>query len=822
MSIRTLGVMAIAGQFFAASAVFAQTVCTEANTTIAKVAAIDQAWVWNRFGAVQPHGMMYALVHDLWVLDRRTGLARPPLPGESLSPGHVILKEGKRPRPLTLRVNKGSCLQVAFTNLLDSNRRDHFKVDVPEPGQCRAGTPKDRLNPAWLTGCGEQPSDRMAGFHINGLSLATSIADDASHVGANASSMVAPGGSRTYTYVADNEGPHFVYSPAAITGGDGNGGSIFAGLFGAVNVEPAGSVWYRSQLTRKEMEAATVGSTRTGHPLLDYSKLTILQGREIRHSDLNAIIDTRKSPLPDELRCLDKDGKPFPVCGDRRQPFREFTAIFHDESGAVQAFKEFEPNCTGDGDASPTCTASKVLADVLHSVRDGFAINYGTAGAGAEVLANRKGVGPVRDCPECFTEEFFLSSWAVGDPAMVVDIPANLQQKGAAFEGQRASKVFFPDDPSNVYRSYLNDRVVIRNLHAGPKEHHVFHLHAHQWLQAPQNPRSSYLDSQTIGPGGAYSYEISYGGSGNRNKTVGDSIFHCHFYPHFAQGMWALWRVHDVFEAGTPLDEKGIPLPRSRAQPDGELLAGSPIPGLVPLPGSALAPVPGQVQILAGQVDLIDKDKNPGYPFFVPALAGHRPPTPPMDIAIDAVTGKPQDGGLHRHVVKSGVVTPDPLPYSLVKHWNKLEPKYLVEEGEPIEKVAMAFHAQSTHATVNTDGNPALFATNGRKPVAGAPYAEPCEGPAADKPRVFQAGVFQLDLIINKKGWHTPQARILSLRDDILATQSGDRLPQPMFIRAHSGDCIRFEHTNLTPAVYEKDAYQSRRRPTSSASTFTW
>src|SRR5690606_30546341 len=40
-------------------------------------------------------------------------------------------------------------------------------------------------------------------------------------------------------------------------------------------------------------------------------------------------------------------------------------------------------------------------------------------------------------------------------------------------------------------------------------------------------------------------------GSGNRNRTVGDSIFHCHLYPHFAQGMWELWRVHDVFEDGT-------------------------------------------------------------------------------------------------------------------------------------------------------------------------------------------------------------------------------------------------------------------------------
>ena len=65
------------------------------------------------------------------------------------------------------------------------------------------------------------------------------------------------------------------------------------------------------------------------------------------------------------------------------------------------------------------------LAFTLHSVEDGFAINYGTGGVGAEILANRLGVGPMFNCTECKFEEFFLSSWAVGDPAQIVDVPAN-------------------------------------------------------------------------------------------------------------------------------------------------------------------------------------------------------------------------------------------------------------------------------------------------------------------------------------------------------------------------------------------------------------
>ncbi len=93
------------------------------------------------------------------------------------------------------------------------------------------------------------------------------------------------------------------------------------------------------------------------------------------------------------------------------------------------------------------------------------------------------------------------------------------------------------------------DFVKFRNTHIG-KEQHVFHLHNHQWLYNPNDDNSNYLDAQGIGPGVGYTYEINFGGSGNRNKSAGDAIFHCHFYPHFAQGMWYHWRHYDTFEEG--------------------------------------------------------------------------------------------------------------------------------------------------------------------------------------------------------------------------------------------------------------------------------
>jgi hypothetical protein len=231
--------------------------------------------------------------------------------------------------------------------------------------------------------------------------------------------------------------------------------------------------------------------------------------------------------------------------------------------------------------------------------------------------------------------------------------------------GERGSGAIpqYVDDPANVHHSYLNDRVEIRNLHAGPKETHVFHLHAHQWLAQQETGTGTYLDSQTIAPQQGFTYPIYYGGSGNRNRTVGDSIFHCHLYPHFAQGMWALWRVHDVFEDGTrrlPDGEfgRGTDSMTCATDPD----SGTPIPAVIPLPEQAMPPAPRY-----------GKDDNPGFPFFIPGDAGHRSPQPPLEMV--------EDGGLPRHVIKKGKrevshLSPDQVaalpPEQLIRpHWRR-------------------------------------------------------------------------------------------------------------------------------------------------------
>jgi hypothetical protein len=412
----------------------------------------------------------------------------------------------------------------------------------------------------------------------------------------------------------------------------------------------------------------------------------------------------------------------------------------------------------------------------------------------------------------------------------------------------KATMAYFPDDPSNVYHSYMRDHVKFRISNVSVGQPHVHHQHAHQWLQTPNSDDTTYLDSQMIIPGSTYTLEMVYSGSGNRNQTVGDSIFHCHFYPHFAAGMWSLWRVHDVFEAGTILDAKGgvKNVPWNRALPDGEIESGTPIPALVPLPTLGMAPIPPHVRLVDhGTRAIVEPDstadgkqeyRNPGYPFFVPGVGGHRAPHPPMDFAWEESSeGVPVmnafgrktylDGGLPRHMIIGGQV-----PREFHTRWDftkdnivrdksgaylagALTAYVLPEDGTAVERAAMAAHSRRTTLTYQPDGQPGNFILNGLPPAHGGPFARPDvddNGNAVTNTRRYKAAVIQTDVVLNKDGWHYPQQRFLTLWNDVQPTLSGNRPPEPLFFRANSGESVEYWHTNLVPGYYELDDFQVR------------
>jgi manganese oxidase len=884
------------------------------RTITADVVALDQAFYNNRLGAFQAGGMIFALRQDVVNnVDQND---------PNLTAGKVMLRPDKRPRPMVLRMNLGDCLQVNFQNLL---------ADVPSIGT-GASLP---FNPASLKTSPDpdpansllsQSATRLAGVHVMGMEEKQTIDDNASWVGADPNSLAAPNEKKTYRFCAAGEGAFLLYSTAATIGfQDGFGGQLTQGLFGSVMVEPRSAEWYRSQVTRADLDLATYNAgqlpanlhlapkgnpqatftsggktyklwtlTKTGpggftldvtqtdtagdpvnqngllktrdfHPIINYQAayangkpiLAMLdKNLNVAHSDLTAIITGPNAGLfPSNSQ--DPAFTPNPTYPDRLQPFREFAIHYHDDPVATQAFPEFQ------GLQTPGCTANNTcgVTFALQAARDFFAINYGMASIGPEVWANRINVGPMSQCATCKFEEFFLSSWAVGDPAMVVDFPAN--------SGQKATKALYPDDPSNVYHSYLADHVQFRILHAGTNITHVHHQHAHQWLHSPNSDESDYRDSQMLSPGGAYTLDMTYFGSGNLNQTVGDSIFHCHFYPHFAQGMWSLWRVHDVFEAGTKLDGNGVPVADwNRALPDGEITAGTPIPAVVPLPTLAMAPMPIRTRVcpvfgatdyvqfadngcpaappntspvgfrgLVSKNDLDDpnlKEKNPGFPFYIPGVAGQRPPHPPLDFAPEedasgnqiVIAGKKQylDGGLPRSQMlhEQGTLYEQHNAWDFTKDNDKLLAVEVDEEGTNVEKVAMATHAVRKHPSFKPNGQPGDFILNGQSAKPGAPFADPAVDifgnaiPNSDCQKKepgcvrYKAADIQMDVVLNKKGWHYPQQRIISLWGDVKANLEGTRRPEPLFFRANSDKVVEYWLANLVPTYYELDDFQVR------------
>ena len=841
--------------------------CSAANTVTADLAALDQAFMLNRLGASMPQGMVFALKSDIVNSGNGQSCAKSPC-----TAGNVRLRVDKRPRPIVLRVNQGQCLKINFTNFLASKRSSTL-----------------------------QPLTREASIHVNGMEL-FSIADDGSYVGANNTSLTAPNAFKTYSLYAKEQGTFLMYSLGASFGNGAEAGQITDGLFGAVTIEPPKAEYYRSQITRAELLLAidhskgNNGFTADGHPILNYNavyppgspragvpilRMVDSSGNTI-HTDLNAVIT---GPNADRFPQSETgpEFNPIPSSPDRREPFREFTIHYHEVTSAVQAFQDFYP---------PPTKTTPDMSYTLKAGQDNFAINYGTGGIGAEVLANRYQVGPMWNCTDCKFEEFFLAAWAVGDPAMVVDIPAdapagtspatpnivtplvtqmenfsivanggkcpatspnNCAPPAAPQAGQKAQQAFFPDDPSNVYHSYLGDHVKFRILHGGSNLTHVHHQHAHQWMHSPNDPNSSYLDSQMLSPGASYTLEIDYNGSGNRNQTLGDSIFHCHFYPHFAEGMWSLFRVHDVFEAGTEL-KNGAPVKGARALPDGEMAAGAPIPAIVPVPTIGMAPIPAKVEIVPvldprnttglvktvgyeaktiKQCDRLDGSSggtctNPGYPFFIPGIAGHRAPPAPLDFApaltasgqpIIGTDGKPEylDGGLARHVIVTGTVSGEfHNQWDFSKDNDTLVARELPEDGTDVEKAAMAFNSIRNHPSFMPSGQPANFITNGlpRGPQPGAPFADPAvddQGKAVGEIRRYKAADIQTDVVFNKVGWHYPQERFITLWGDVKPTIAGTRAPEPFFFRANSkSDIVEFWQTNLVPSYYELDDFQVR------------
>ena len=504
-----------------------------------------------------PNGMVFVLQRDQaavenWhrpiVGDVSDGYAGDPAAGRRL-----------RPRPLVLRANAGECVQITLTNELDPAEMAPFLPQV----------------------------DPHVSLHAFGVSYAPNTGDGSS-VGHNTDTTVGVGESITYFWRApSSEGLYLFRDMGMPAGANADGGGAEHGLYGGLAVQPAGSRWF-DPVTGAELS----------------------------------------SPVPAEQY--------LGVAGQSGE-------LYIDAAIALQDGRRYRETVQISQDVIPVVPPAPV-GGVVFEAPERFSFNYGS-----EAEYKRVEYKP-EWCADCVGEETGLSSWTYGDPATVKlasgsgpwlpvqpdyagadplarpgGLPAvNVEDCGLmltnALDETRTTSCY----TANVQRAYQGDPVKIRFGHAGVFETHVFHLHAHTWAAEPDDngpagsippkptpsnqPRATTIDSQTYSPWAAFTADLNYGG-GARVGTVGDSIFHCHLYPHFAAGFWSLLRVHDAHEDGT------------NATPDGRLVTS----------WVALEDIGAGVVPVAGSVPPAKNDPTfdfPGYPRFIPGQFGWRAPQP--------------------------------------------------------------------------------------------------------------------------------------------------------------------------------------------------
>jgi manganese oxidase len=416
---------------------------------------------------------------------------------------------------------------------------------------------------------------RRVGIHPEGLVKFDPKDSDGAAVGNNPDTTVASGAEAVFTWYADREGEAPINDIANLDDAASGHSSVERGLYGAVVVHPTGSAW-TDPVSGQPLLGAGGRAVQTSV----FADVKVPSGIDFR-SFAMVMMDENEDILDASNR-----QPTFPTTGladstfgvnYRSEPLRNRLRAVLEHRGP-----DGEQDTVPGGDGKQiTLPNGKVIAPTDHFC-DGW----------VEDAKNPDG-GFMPEDPgaKCLGEESHLQSWPFGDEGKLTRL---------------VNGKVVVDSDLLIPKAYLGDRVKFHVVNPGAKESHPWHQHTQRWHKDPANPNSPRLDVQTVGPGESYLLELE-GGAGGVQGTVGDTIFHCHLYPHFAQGFWGHLRIFDRLRDGT------------QAYPD-----GTPIENLQQLTSRGAAPK-----------TLAPTAENPGFPLFVLGQVGQRAYRPPHGVVAD-------------------------------------------------------------------------------------------------------------------------------------------------------------------------------------------
>lgn len=544
--------------------------------------------------------------------------------------------------------------------------------------------------------------EKRAGMNIAGLAYDPK-ASDASRVGHNPDTTVATNEERAYVWYADREG-QFPINDLANTHSESEKNTMKIGLYGGIVIEPKDSTWR--------------------HPVTGTALL----------QEIDGLLTGVGSPV---FADIEVPG------GDKNNPndFRDFALVFLDENEEIADASGSHPSFPGTGQEDSTFGfnyRSEPLRNRLKAIkehREGKAVT----------LPNGRVIAPTdnfcdgfdKDLNEvaldqsakCYDEEVHLQSWPFGDHGKLIH--------------KNADGKIVVDSDNLIPKAYVGDPIRFRIIHPGEKEHHTFHQHQHRWFHEPNDPDSTRLDVQLTGPGQAF--QLNYEkGAGAAPGSPGDSIFHCHLYPHFAQGFWGTLRTFDKLRNSD----------FNQQYPD-----GTPIETLQELPDrKTLTPAPNEL--------------NPGYPLFVKGQflqKAYRPPN---------------------------FVTEDPFQFD--KSGKLLRrPGDSIRKPTDLEKANMA----GNNGRPGSDQTPGVFFQDPCPLTAKERTYHPVVVDTDPDHPTFKS------LTMNEKGngtggWQDPDGKLYIEKSHLENVLSGKEKPEPYVIRSQIGECTNIRFTNK---AYEDD-----------------